>query len=286
MPLFDVYIAVDFSGAKDANRQKASIALAEIERGSAPRIETDRFTRFDVIWFLLQRILHHNSAGRRVLAGFDFCFSFPDGFWAALTNSPADWGSLIRGMAEGVVNLPAIVDKPESNARKWAEMANQRIARKLDMKTGPFWGPGFSQITNPGFPFSRSQFAERRLVERREPGFKSVFQVGGQGAVGLQSLCGIPYLHHIRTTCAQQKANLHCWPFDGWNVEPSSHLMVEFYPALFNQGEKSHASDALACGNWAMEMDDEGELATYLHPGLSDSENAQAVVEGWVLGVL
>ena len=32
MPLFDVYIAVDFSGSKDAGRQKSSIAFAEFER--------------------------------------------------------------------------------------------------------------------------------------------------------------------------------------------------------------------------------------------------------------
>ncbi|MBM3131717.1 MAG: hypothetical protein FJZ95_01625 [Chloroflexi bacterium] len=286
MSLFDVYIAIDFSGSRDVARQKSSIAFAEVEHGSSPRVEKDRFSRFDVVLYLIQRIPHHVSRGKTVLCGFDFSYSFPQGLWHSATDLPENWGDMIRGMANGVANLPAIVEKPESNTRKWAEMVNSRIARNLSVQAGPFWGPGFSRSTNPGFPFSKAQFGEFRLVEKRAPGFKTIFQIGGAGSVGLQSLCGIPYLFHLQTTCAQQKVSLHSWPFDGWEPEGSSAVLVEWYPALYNRETKSHESDALACVTWARDLDQRGELRDYFVPALSDAEKAQAAIEGWVLGVL
>lgn len=283
---YDTYIAIDFSGAKDAGRQKGAIALAEAERGGVPRVETPRFTRFDVVWYLLQRLLHHNAKGRRVLFGFDFSYSFPRGFWGALTAGPDGWSDILNGLANGIVRLPPVVEKPESNAREWAEAANERIARRLGTPKGPFWGPGSSQPTNPGFPYTKVPFEEYRLVERRGRGLKQIFQIGGQGTVGLQSLCGMPYLFHIRTTCAQQRARLHCWPFDGWVPDASAHCLVEFYPTLYNQRPRSHESDALACVEWAMDLDEKGHLEEYLSPELDESERSFAATEGWVLGIL
>lgn len=287
MTLFDVYIAIDFSGSKDTVRQRHGIAVAETEQGSSPHVRANEFTRFEAVWYLLQRILHHNSKGKRVLCGFDFQYSFPEGFWYALTGLTEIWGDIVRGMAEGVPGLPAVVEKPESNARRWAELANKKISGgHLGVKVGPFWGPNHSQSINPEFPFSKVAFNEYRLTEKRGPGFKPIFKVGGQGSVGLQSLCGMPYLFQIRTTCLQQKVGFHCWPFEGWGPEGSKHFMVEWYPALYNQGQKSDENDALACVEWAKEVDDRGELLTYLTPSLSDAEKARAAIEGWVLGIL
>jgi hypothetical protein len=286
MPLFDVYIAVDFSGSKDQSRQKSSIVVAEAQCGTASKIQKDRFTRWEAVLYLLQRILHYNSDGKRVLCGFDFCYAFPRGFWSDLTDRSEAWDEVIADMANGLAQLPAIEEKPESNARRWAEIVNQKISRRFEIGSGPFWGPGFSQLKDPRFPFSKVSFSEYRLAERRGPGFKPIFKIGGQGAVGLQSLCGMPYLHHIRTTCLQQKAPLHCWPFDGWEPEGPAHFLVEWYPALYNEGTKSHEADALACVNWAMELDGREGLRSYFVPDLSEEKRNQATIEGWVLGIL
>lgn len=286
MPLFDIYIAIDFSGSKDTGRQKATIAFAELERGSSPQSFVNQFTRFDAVWYLMQRIFHHNSNGRRVLCGFDFSYAFPQGFWNVLTGEHEKWMDMIKGMAEGIANLPAIVDKPESNARKWAELANRKIVRNVETRIGPFWGPGFTQTTDPKFSYSKTKFAEYRAVEKRDSGFKPIFKIGGQGAVGLQSLCGIPYLHHLKTTCTQQKVDLHCWPFDGWETNGYAHLLVEWYPALYNSEKKTHESDALACVKWAAEQDTNDLLRDYLIPDISEKDRDQASIEGWVLGIL
>ncbi len=285
MSLFDVYIGIDFSGSKDVSRQKSSIAVAECVAGSKSETITNQFTRFEVVWHVLQRILHHNSKGRRVMCGFDFCYAFPSGLWSALTGAGESWTDMIRGLADGAGNLPAISEKPESNARRWAELANRAIAGRVEVSTGPFWGPGFAQSKDPSFPFSRSPFGQFRIVEKKKPSFKPIFKIGGQGSVGLQSLCGIPYLHHIRTTCSQQKVPLLCWPFDGWDPKGSNHIIAEMYPALYNQGPKSHESDASAFVDWAGKMDESGHLLEYFLPELSDDEKATAAVEGWVLGI-
>ena len=286
MPLFDVYIAVDFSGSKDAGRQKSSIAVAEAHRGTTPETIKDRFSRFEVVLFVLQRLLHHNSKGKRVLCGFDFSYSFPKGFWHTLTGQPEIWSNMTSCLVNGIANLPPITEKPEPNAREWAGLANKKLAYGLGTGKGPFWGPGSTQSTDPKFPFSKVDFNEYRLTEKRGSGLKSIFKIGGNGTVGLQSLCGIPYLFQIQTTCVQQKVPLHCWPFDGWEPEGSTHCLVEWYPSLYNKGEKSHEQDALACVNWAMGMDDQEKLQDHFVPDLSDDEKAQAMIEGWVLGIL
>jgi len=283
MPLFDVYIAVDFSGSAHRAEQQRNIVLAEWERSVSPHVENN-LTRSQVTLHLLQRVIYHNSRGKRVLCGFDFQYSFPQGFWHALTGLPESWTNILQGISEELDDLPPITEEPKSNARQWANMANHRIAKLLGMSGGPFWGPNFYQATDPHFQFLHAPFEEFRLVEKCVRGSKPIFKIGGQGAVGLQSLCGMPHLFRFRARCAQEHVELHCWPFDGWNPSSSTHVLVEWYPAIQNQGRKSHKEDASACVRWAKIHDEEGKLLNYFIPHLSNSEKAQACVEGWVLG--
>lgn len=288
MPLFDVYIAVDYTGSHDVGVQKGSIAFAELERGATPDVRKG-FTRSTVADHLLERIIDHNQRGKRVLFGFDFQYSFPKGFWNALTGLPEGWASILQCMAKGVAGLPPICEEPESNARKWAHEANKRIARRLRTKVGPFWGPHFSpQPTDPKFPFSPGIFEKFRTTEYCWAGFKPsapIFQLGGRGTVGLQSLCGMPHLFYLHNNCLKHKIALQCWPFDGWDPNNSAHFLVEWYPAIQNQGQRSHEQDAKACVEWARDVDEKGQMSKYLLPNLLDNDKAKAAVEGWILGV-
>ncbi|MCL0070843.1 hypothetical protein M1N44_03625 [Dehalococcoidia bacterium] len=286
MPLFDVYMAVDFTGSANVGVQRDRIAFAELERGATPDVRKG-FTRSTVADHLLERIIDHNQRGKRVLVGFDFQYSFPKGFWNALTGLPESWASMLQGMAKGVAGLPSVREEPKSNAREWARKANERIACRLRTKVGPFWGPHFSpQPTDPKFPFSPGIFEKFRAVENLRAGFKPIFQLGGQGTVGLQSLCGMPHLFYLRNNCFKHKIALHCWPFDGWNPNNSAHFLVEWYPAIQNQGRKSDEQDAKACVEWARDVDEKGQMSKYLLPNLPDNDKAKAAVEGWVLGVV
>jgi hypothetical protein len=284
--LFDVFIAVDFSGSKDPRQQKKHIAFAETEHGLlTPRISRG-LTRSAAISHLIERLRYHDSQGKRVLCGYDFQYSFPAGFWRALTNLPEIWSEMIQGISEGVFGLPKISEEPASNAREWAEVANNQIVRHLGSPVGPFWGPNFSPAKDPGFfHYLKTPFDEYRLVEKRLPGCKPIFKIGGQGSVGLQSLCGIPCLFRIRTVCSEQNIPLHFWPFDGWDCG-GYHVIVEWYPTIHNRGRKSDEKDACACVEWAKSADEGGTLSHYFSPRLSTSEEAHVTFEGWVLGVL
>lgn len=286
MPLFDVYMAVDFSGSRASGTQRRSIAFAELERGLTANVRKG-FTRATVAGHLLERIIHHNHKGKRVLFGFDFQYSFPKGFWNALTGLPESWRSILEGMAKGVAGLPPVEEEPVSNAREWAHKANGRIIGRLRTKIGPFWGPHFpSQPTDPRFPFSPDAFEKFRSVENRLTSFKPIFQLGGQGTVGLQSLCGIPHLFYLCNNCFHHKIALHCWPFDGWDLDSTAHVLVEWYPAIQNQGRKSHEQDARACVQWARDVDHKGQMSKYFLPDLPHCDKTKAAVEGWVIGVV
>ena len=60
---------------------------------------------------------------------------------------------------------------------------------------------------------------------------------------------------------------------------------MEWYPALYGEGPKSHEQDALACVKWAMDMDDQDRLMVFFTPSLSEDEKSKAMIEGWILGI-
>jgi hypothetical protein len=120
----------------------------------------------------------------RTVVGLDFAFSFPR------------WYCEQQGW--------------ESGRDVWTAVAQ----RGEELMAGPpFWG-------RPGRP--------RRVADgyrRAEAGLgaKSVFQVGGAGAVGTGSLRGMPFLLALGFTV---------WPFD----EPGWPRVVEIYPRALMQG--------------------------------------------------
>src|SRR4029079_3176450 len=72
---------------------------------------------------------------------------------------------------------------------------------------------------------------------------KSLFQVGGAGAVGTGSLRGMRELHHLRA------AGFHVWPFD----PPAMPLLVEIYPRTYTRGlvvSSASARQRYAAEHW------------------------------------
>ncbi len=83
----------------------------------------------------------------------------------------------------------------------------------------PFWGrPGRKKPDLPDH-FRRTEI-EAQHVTHAQP--KSVFQIGGAGAVGTGSLRGMPHLHRLA------EAGFSIWPFD----DPGWPLVLEIYPRL------------------------------------------------------
>jgi hypothetical protein len=140
---------------------------------------------------------HLLAIGDEVAIGLDFGFSFPGWFLSRLP----------------VSNAPDL----------WAHVATHGEAWLSECQA-PFWGRrGRPRPLLEGPAFRRAELAVPRP---RGIGPKSMFQIGGAGAVGTGSIRGMPLLHRMHQVGAT------IWPFvtGGWPV------VVEIYPRLLTGG--------------------------------------------------
>jgi hypothetical protein len=176
-------MAIDWSGAISGAAKK--IWLAESRSGQLVRLECGRDR--DQIAALLIDEARQDPA---LLVGLDFAFSLPAWYLAEL------------GLASAH-DLWALADR---DAERW-----------LTSCQPPFWGR-----LGRGKPDLVEHF---RRTERDVPTTagispKSVFQIGGAGAVGTGSLRGMRLLHRL------SDAGFSVWPFD----LPSLPCVIEIYP--------------------------------------------------------
>jgi diadenosine tetraphosphate (Ap4A) HIT family hydrolase len=178
-------LAIDWSGAL-AGAHK-SIRLAEARDGELVRVEGGR-GREEVIRHLIEAAREDPD----IVVGLDFAFSFPDWFLRQLQVEDA------RGL--------------------WRQVWREGEAW-LAACDPPFWGR-----LGRGKPAMRAHL-RRTEQECAAPGHtrpKSVFQIGGAGAVGTGSIRGMPFLGDLA------EAGFAIWPFDA----PRLPLVVEIYPRL------------------------------------------------------
>jgi len=256
-----------------------------------------------------------------VLFGFDHSYGFPVGFFETLTGRHlVNWDQLLHLIGWGSSDIPALGDTTALDdkararythdsvaqgalqwikdaftgtvlPRVWASAVNQRIAKCIPghLVGGPFWDPNFhDQLTKPSSS-PREGWKDRRLVEAycqqwQRKSMKSIYQIGGNGSVGLQALFGISYLRQLLLYCQRKEVPIFRWPFDGWAPDSESHVLVEVYPTLYNSGLRSDEEDAKSCVTWIREHDEQGGLWGQ-PPMLRDEEMRIAQLEGWVPGV-
>jgi hypothetical protein len=130
--------------------------------------------------------------------------------------------------------------------RWWCERNGWQTAREAWTAAGalgedwlaacetPFWGrPG---VTNPHAPSEAYRRTDREMPVGSP---KSVFQIGGAGAVGTGSIRGMPHLLKLAD------AGFSVWPFD----VPTRRVVVEIYPRVLtgpvNKGRWSDRRDYL-----------------------------------------
>lgn len=140
-----------------------------------------------------------------VAIGLDFAFSFPAWFLEQL----------------GVHTAPELWAQVERHGEAW-----------LSACEPPFWGRrGRPRPSSEKPPFRRTEVAVPRV---RGIGPKSVFQIGGAGAVGTGSLRGMPLLRRLH------EAGATIWPFQSGG-RPT---VVEIYPRLLTGAvRKSDAAE-------------------------------------------
>jgi NTP pyrophosphatase (non-canonical NTP hydrolase) len=216
---FGKAIAVDWSGHAGGGRD--TIWVAVVEDGSLIRLENGR-SRDEVTSHLIEMARSEPN----IVVGLDFAFAFPRWF----------------AESRGITTIDGL----------WAAAATEGETWLKECRS-PFWGrPG---TTKPSLP-AHFRATESNVAGRQGSQPKSVFQIGGAGAVGTGSIRGMPHLRRLRA------AGFSIWPFD----PPRPPLVVEIYPRLLTGAVVK--SDQSARTSY---------LAAHTH-GLDDSSRLRAAL--------
>jgi hypothetical protein len=188
-------MAVDWSGAKRRPEHRMWLAEAAGDRLVGLARGRNRAA-------LTEHVIAQAQHDPDLIVGLDFAFSFPAWF--------------VR--EQGCTSAHDVWTVCEERGEDW-----------LRTCAPPFWG-------RPGRPCPPDAGAQGfRRTEQHAPrvgsiGPKSVFQIGGAGAVGTGSIRGMAMLARFR------RAGFSVWPFD----TPTLPMLIEIYPRLLTgSGRKS-----------------------------------------------
>lgn len=219
--MFDRVIVVDWSAANlptSATRQSNAIWIGCADAEGAA--EWHHRTRHAAEAQLHALIDTARTDGVRLLVGFDFAMGYPAGLAARLTGGNAR--SLRAWLAR------AITDAPDNRNNRF-DVAS-RINAAFPEGPGPFWSHPTGQHwpdlppRRAGIDYAALGLAEMRAAERAVPGAKSPWMLFNPGAVGSQSLLGLPMIHRLSLG-----AGVAVWPFD---PPEAPVVLAEVYPSL------------------------------------------------------
>jgi len=206
-------VAVDWSGRVDVAGQRRHIWAAvwtDSDDGGRFSLETGR-TREELIGWLVE-VARETP---RMVVGFDFSFSYPAWFLEELgiASAPEFWRVVADGQGERWLHRECedgrLWGKPKKKPAEFCGEHAHRMLRRVETSLKVR-----ALIADP---------VQAAKVAGIAP--KSVFQIGGAGAVGTASLRGIPYLLKLR------EAGFAVWPFDAPALERSP-MVVEIYTRL------------------------------------------------------
>ncbi|GAA0867812.1 molybdopterin-guanine dinucleotide biosynthesis protein A [Brevundimonas basaltis] len=297
--LFDAYIIADWTAAEGKKLGDQSIWIGVAKRDVRFRLYSETHnvaTRAEGEALLGSLLADHRKRGDRVLVGFDFNLGFPTGTAERLKLSGTPWAAMWKFLASNVV------DRADNSNNRYQVAA--KINRLMTDNAWPMWGAPASQaqrwLTTTKPPAgSGADIPEFRATEdavrkgKLQP--KSVWQMHGAGAVGGQTLVGIPAVRRLLEKLGPSGA---VWPFGtGWraleaaDIEPLSALVVEVWPSMFdgkpNLGEFRDQAQVRATAEALAKMDETGALSKAFAPPKGADEALIARVEqeeGWILG--
>lgn len=293
MPLFDRYIAVDWSANNAPKIGPDSIWSCVAASVATELLTRNHRTRRVAEFWLLDQLTAAVKNGERVLLGMDFPYGYPAGFAAALGLRGEPWRATWRYLRE------CVVDDHDNASNRF------KVASDINGMLGvhaPFWGrPAHLQLSNLT---ARKEvryrdsgelggLAEWRLVEellrdrgaRPQPAWKLCYA----GSVGSQTLVGIPVVDRLRNHHALGSVS-RVWPFEvllpDLPAGASAVIHAEIWPSIvpFNHEVGSCADERqvrAVVREWR-ELDQGERLAARF----TAPDNAPArSEEGWVLGV-
>jgi len=213
-------VAVDWSGDKGPGQKKkiwAGVwtAASSSAKGGTVTLESGR-TRVE----LMQWLVELARETPRMVVGFDFSFSYPAWFLRELGigSAPEFWRVVADGQGEKWLHRDC------EDGRFWGRAGSRRHGKK----PAEFCGEHAHRMLR------RAETVLKVRAEMTDPlavariagiAPKSVFQIGGAGAVGTASLRGMPRLLVLRS------AGFKIWPFDKPDLQRAP-VVVEIYTRL------------------------------------------------------
>ena len=298
--LFDAYVVADWTAAETRKLGDTSLWIGVAKRDVRFRLYTETHNvpaRTEGEALLASILADHRKRGDRVLVGLDFNFGYPAGTAARLKLDGTPWQAMWKFIASNVV------DKADNTNNRYQVAA--KMNRLMTDEAWPLWGAPAKQaqrwLTKTKPPAgSGADIPEFRATEnaarkgRLQP--KSVWQMHGAGAVGGQTLVGIPAVRRLLESLGPSGA---VWPFGtGWraltpdDVEPLSALVVEVWPSMHEAkpqpGEFKDQAQVRTTAETLARMDEAGDLAAAFAPPKDATPELIAQVEqeeGWILGV-
>jgi precorrin-8X/cobalt-precorrin-8 methylmutase len=288
--MFDRFAVVDWSANSTPKRGRDSIWIA-MSDGHLTTVE-NHATRSSAE----RRLADVVDAGhdRRTLIGVDFSLGYPSGTAAALGVGADPWCSTVSMLSELIVD-------DERNANNRFEVAAALNAR-ITGGAAPFWGCPPVQATQTlrsTKPRSFGPLDEWRIVEQRlrRTGARpsSSWQLLGAGAVGSQTLLGLPMVHRL---LGSARGRVHVWPFTTGVRPPviaaGTVVIAELWPSMLppgvpraeDVGMVRDEAQVRAAANWLASAAAVGTIADLFAPVVTDAERCTVErEEGWILGV-
>ena len=213
-------VGVDWSGDKGPGQRRkiwAGVWTAPGDSNSRGRVRLENGrTREELVEWLIE--LARETP--RMVVGFDFSFSYPAWFLEehGITSAPEFWQRVADGQGEKWLHEEC------EDGRFWGKAGKLRDGKKPAEFCGEF--------AHRMLRRAETALKVRAVIKDPEQAAKiagiapkSVFQIGGAGAVGTASLRGMPGLLRL------QEAGFRVWPFD--ELDPARRpLVVEIYTRL------------------------------------------------------
>jgi len=285
--MFDRYVVVDWSANSTPKVGRDSIWIGVCD-GTGQVSTTNLATRRSAEAYLVELLTADETT--TTLLGVDFSLGYPAGTAAALGLSGVPWSAMWATITQEICDD----DRNGNNRFAVAASFNERMTGS----PAPFWGcppsaAGTCLATTK--PRDVEALCEFRAVEAalRGTGCRpfSSWQLLGAGAVGSQSLVGIPMLERLRTRFGDR---LDVWPFTtGFLLPPRARraiVVAEVWPSMLDAvaaGESIRdAAQVATTAQWLAAAGAESELEAMFSPRISREVAAVAgAEEGWVLGV-
>jgi hypothetical protein len=219
--------------------------------------------------------------------GFDFAFGYP-------VEAGLPTGRTLCARLASVVR-----DEPDgpNNRFEAAGLLNRDIQAALGGDfAGPFWGHPVGHTYRDLGPKRPRPFPPRvpdgRLVERRLGArrIQSPWKLFTRGAVGSQTLLGLPAVHRLLTDPALA-ARARLWPFEtAWDraIAEDAIVIAEMWPSLVDCTQQPYpikdARQVAAVRDWALDQPTALARGLARPSGLTDAEERVArEAEGWIV---